>query len=145
MRLGCFLLFLLLISCGPGYKNKAFEKLSSADKIKFEKYFIQGRDLYLANCVSCHQKDGQGLKKLIPPLAGSDFLKNNQAKSAQLILYGAWEPIQVKGVEYKPTMPAHKHLTPLELAELLTYINNSWGNEFGFVDGNKIRDYLVTK
>ncbi|MCB0496108.1 MAG: cytochrome c [Cyclobacteriaceae bacterium] len=142
MRLGYFLLFLLLISCGPGYKNKAFEKLSSADKIKFEKYFIQGRDLYKTNCLSCHQKNGQGLKKLIPPLAGSDYLKNNQAKAAQLIMDGAWETIRVNGVDYKPTMPAHKHLTALEVAEILTYINNSWGNEYGLVDGNKAAEYL---
>lgn len=140
-----FAILLFLVACGPGYKNKAFEKLSSSDQKKFQKYLIQGRDLYHTNCASCHQKDGQGLRKLIPPLADSDYLQSNQAKAAQLILYGAWEPIVVKEIEYKPTMPAHKHLTPLEVAEILTYINNSWGNEYGFVDGNKARQYLDAK
>lgn len=134
--------FIFFVACGPGQNNKAFEKLSSEDQVKFQKYIIQGRDLYLTNCVTCHQKDGQGLKKLIPPLAGSDYLQNNQAKSAQLILNGAWESISVNGIEYNPTMPAHQHLTPLEVAEILTYINNSWGNEYGLVDSNKARKYL---
>lgn len=133
---------LFLIACGPGQNNQAFEKLSSEDQVKFQKYFILGRNLYLANCASCHQKEGQGLKKLIPPLANSNFLKANQAKSAQLIAFGAWEPITVNGVAYKPTMPAHKHLTPLEIAEILTYINNNWGNEYGFVDDSKARELL---
>lgn len=142
MRLGLSLLLLLFVSCGPGYKNKALEKLSSADQIKFQKYLIQGRDIYLTNCASCHQKDGKGLRKLIPPLAGSDYLKKFQNESAQLIKKGATRNITVNGVNYKPTMPAHEHLTDLEIAEVLTYINNSWGNEFGFVDSKKVEAYL---
>lgn len=137
-----FFIFLILLSCGPAYKNEAFKLLSAKDQNKFQKYLIQGRDLYQVNCASCHQKDGNGLKKLIPPLASSDFLKGNQVESVKLIRNGAVQPITVNGIAYTPTMPAHPHLTNLEIAEILTYINNSWGNEFGFVDGRKIGEYL---
>jgi len=135
-------LILFLSSCGPGYKNKALRKLTPANQIKYQKYYIQGRDLYLANCSSCHQENGLGLKKLIPPLASSDYLQNNQAASTQLIRNGATVSITVNGIAYTPTMPAHIKLTNLEIAEILTYINNSWGNEYGFVDAQKVKSYL---
>lgn len=135
-------LFLLFIGCGPARNNEAFKKLSTEEQNKYQKYIIQGRDLYKANCASCHQADGKGLKKLIPPLASSDFLRKNQIESVHLIKNGASESITVNGISYQPTMPAHAHLSNLEIAEIMTYINNSWGNEFGFVDGKKVKKYL---
>jgi len=128
------ILALFLFSCGPVQNNETFKNLSTNDQNKYQKYIIQGRDLYKANCSSCHQADGKGVKKLIPPLANSDFLNENQSRSIQLIKNGALEPIIVNGISYEPTMPAHAHLSNLEVAEIMTYINNSWGNEFGFVD-----------
>lgn len=130
------------MACGPVRNNKAFEKLSYDDQKKYQKYLILGKDLYSTNCASCHQKDGRGLKKLIPPLAGSDYLQKYQIESAKLIRHGATQSIQVNGVPFTPTMPAHAHLSTLEIAEVLTYINNSWGNEYGFVDSNQVKDYL---
>lgn len=135
-------LILFVSACGPAYKNEAFKKLSTKDQNKFQKYLIQGRELYQINCISCHQKDGKGLKKLIPPLANADFLRTNQVESARLIRNGSIKPITVNGTSYTPTMPAHPHLSNLEIAEILTYINNSWSNEFGFVDGRKVGEYL---
>lgn len=134
--------FLIFIGCGPARNNEAFKNLSSKDQHKFQKYIIQGRDLYKANCASCHQADGKGIKKLIPPLAESDFLNANQIAAIKLIRNGATKPIVVNGILYKPTMPAHAHLTNLEIAEILTYINNSWGNEYGFVDGKMVSNHL---
>jgi mono/diheme cytochrome c family protein len=137
-----FTFLISFVSCGPAYKNEAFKRLSTEDQNKFQKYLIQGRDLYQNNCTSCHQKDGRGLKKLIPPLANADFLRANQVESARLIRNGAKIPIVVNGISYPPTMPSHPHLSNLEIAEVLTYINNSWGNEFGFIDGRKVGEFL---
>lgn len=137
-------LFILIIafSCGPARDNKAFKSLSSKDQNKFEKYLIQGRSLYTTHCLPCHQADGNGLKKLIPPLAGADYLKNNQIKSVHLIKYGATQSIIVNGIDYLPTMPPQPALSNLEIAEIMTYINNSWGNEYGFIDSKKVKEYL---
>ncbi|MCF6359256.1 MAG: cytochrome c [Cyclobacteriaceae bacterium] len=136
------ILALFLFSCGPARNNETFKTLSTKDQNKYQKYIIQGRDLYKANCASCHQTNGKGVKKLIPPLAGSDYLRENQAKSVDLIKNGASEPVVVNGISYLPTMPAHAHLSNLEIAEILTYINNSWGNEFGFADAKEIKKLL---
>ena len=134
---------IVLIGCGPGSDSKTFEGLNSSDQAKFTKYLIQGKAIYKQNCINCHQANGAGLRKLIPPLAGSDYLEDNQREVACLIKYGAKIPIKVNGVAYLPTMPAHTPLTHLEIAEVITYINNSWGNELGFVDAKMINGLLT--
>ncbi len=135
-------MFFVFMGCGPARNNETFKRLSTKEQNKYQKYIIQGRDLYKANCVSCHQANGKGVKKLIPPLAGSLYLKENQKLVVELIKNGSKEAITVNGISYSPTMPAHAHLTHLEIAEIMTYINNSWGNEFGFVDGKYIYTLL---
>jgi mono/diheme cytochrome c family protein len=125
-----------LLSCGPGAGNSAFEILSSTDKAKFEKYLILGKDIYNGNCKNCHQSNGLGLRGIIPPLSGSDHLQNFQDEIPCLLANGSKDSIKVNGILYPPQMPAH-NITNLELAVVITFINNSWGNEFGFV---KVKD-----
>ena len=142
MKLHFLLIMTLFISCGPGSGSKTYEKLNAADQTKFVKYLFQCKATYNSSCINCHQKDGAGLKKLIPPLAGSDYLKNNQKQIACLIKYGAKEPITVNNVTYEPTMPAHPRLTNLEIAEVITFINNRFGNELGFVEAKQVTGWL---
>lgn len=102
------------------------------EQAKFEKYMILGKGVYSTNCANCHQIDGKGLQGLIPPLAAADYLAENQLTIPCLLKNGSADSVKVNGVNYAPQMPAHK-ISNLELAEVLTYINNSWGNEYGFV------------
>jgi len=70
-----FVVLVTLAACAPGSGNSTYEQLSARDKDKFNKYFIQVRDIYNRQCRNCHQPDGRGLRGIIPPLAGSDYLK----------------------------------------------------------------------
>jgi cytochrome c551 len=129
----CYLLLLIFIwACGPGTGNTTFYNLSDMEQAKFEKYMILGKGVYSANCTNCHQIDGKGLQGLIPPLAAADYLANNQLTIPCLLKNGRADSVRVNGVNYAPQMPAHK-ISNLELAEVITYINNSWGNEYGFM------------
>ena len=67
---------------------------------KFQQYFVQGQVLYEKHCSNCHQKNGQGLGRLYPPLALSDFLKNNVDKSMCIMKYGIQGEITVNGQSY---------------------------------------------
>jgi len=118
-------------ACGPGSGNATYQSLSAADQTKFEKYMILGKDVYNTNCNNCHQPNGEGLHGLIPPLANSDYLEKNQLAIPCLLKLGSKDSIIVNGLSYPPQMPPH-NLSNLELAEVITYINNSWGNEYGF-------------
>ena len=93
---------LVIISCGPGQNSKVKGALSSEDKILFEKYLIQGKDLYKSKCQNCHMGNGKGLRTLIPPLMAADYLQQNQQEVACLIKYGAKQKLTVNGVNITP-------------------------------------------
>ncbi len=135
-RLYLILLCGFYCSCGPGAGNSTYNSMSSVDKAKFEKYMILGKEVYKTNCKNCHQTDGLGLRGIIPPLSGSDHLQSHQQDIPCLLIKGSKDSILVNDVIYPPQMPAHD-ISNLELAEVITFINNTWGNEYGFV---KVKD-----
>lgn len=135
---------LLVFACGTTeeFGNAATENYSRAEKQKFAKYMIQGKDLYTIHCSNCHQPDGSGLGKLYPPLAKSDYLANNLEKSICIIKNGIEGEITVNGELYNQLMPGVENLSALEIAEITTYITNSWESEKGLVDVKQVNQAL---
>lgn len=101
---------------------------------KFKQYMVEGERLYLAHCSNCHQRDGSGLRKVYPPLANADYPEKHFEQVICGMKYGMQGEIEVNGVVYNQAMPGDLSLTPLELAEIATYITNSWGRQRGIVD-----------
>ncbi|WP_426060062.1 c-type cytochrome [Hymenobacter sp. B1770] len=89
----------------------------------------QGERLYVQHCSGCHGDQGQGLARLIPPLAGADYLADHRAELPCLLRNGQNEVIVVNGVGYHHIMPGNKALSPAQLTNLLNYIESHWGNE----------------
>ena len=90
-----------------------------------------GEAVYLANCAACHQPTGAGLPGAFPPLAGSDYLLDDPARALTGLLQGLTGPITVNGTQYNSVMPPQGHLSDQDLANVMTYILNSWGNRGG--------------
>jgi mono/diheme cytochrome c family protein len=90
-----------------------------------------GRPLYQANCQVCHRVDGTGTPRIFPPLAGSDYLMADEARAISVVLHGLAGPITVNGQEYNLNMPAQGRLSDGDVALILTYARNSWGNQGG--------------
>ncbi|WP_375418949.1 c-type cytochrome [uncultured Hymenobacter sp.] len=89
----------------------------------------QGQRLYAQHCSGCHGEQGQGLGRLIPPIAGADYLARHRAELPCLLRLGQHGPIKVNGVLYNQVMPGHAELSPARLTNLLNYVENSWGNQ----------------
>ncbi|MBO2008887.1 c-type cytochrome [Hymenobacter negativus] len=89
----------------------------------------QGERLYVQHCASCHGDQGQGLERLIPPLAGSDYLTDHRGELPCLLRNGQNAVIVVNGIGYHNVMPSNKGLSPAQLTNLLNYIESHWGNE----------------
>lgn len=119
---------IVVVSC-QGEHKKQENELPMSTKIKQKQYLVKGMVLYTNNCSNCHQKDGSGLKKLYPPLAQADFLKENPSKVICIIKFGMAGPVTVNGQVYNMEMPAHEKLTDLEIAELMTYIYAAFAKE----------------
>ncbi|MFT4536093.1 MAG: mono/diheme cytochrome c family protein [Saprospiraceae bacterium] len=94
--------------------------------------YMQGKRLYEAHCNNCHMEDGIGLAKLIPPLANSDYLKDNQDKIACILRNGQTGKVTVNNVIYDQEMPGKKY-TEVQITNIINYINHAWGNNYGVV------------
>ncbi len=101
-------------------------EVSAASK---DDLLTKGAAVYAANCAACHQANGQGLKGAFPPLANSDFLAGDRKAVMSAALFGLSGPITVNGVDYNGMMPSQGHLPDEDLAAVLTYVFNSWGND----------------
>lgn len=100
----------------------------SKEEIAFDQYKINGEEIYVQQCANCHQASGTGLRGVIPPLQGADFLTpDNLERVVCLIKNGIQEPLVVNGVTYTQAMPAHSSLQPLDIAAVTTYIYAKWG------------------
>ncbi len=87
----------------------------------------RGQVIYTANCVACHQATGVGIPAAFPPLAGSDFLNGDKVRAIKTVTGGLDGKIVVNGAEFNGVMPAWS-LSDEEVANVLTYVYNSWGN-----------------
>ena len=90
----------------------------------------KGKQVFLQTCFVCHQPDGKGIPDQIPPLAASDFLMNaaNRERIIRGVLVGQSDEMVVNGKTYKNTMTPLNYLTDEQIANVLTYVRNSWGN-----------------
>ncbi len=88
----------------------------------------RGKEIYIANCTSCHMEEGQGVEAVYPPLAKADYLMADKKRSIQQILYGANEEMKVNGKTYNTPMTAIE-LKDEEVSDVLNYVRNSFGNK----------------
>ncbi len=89
----------------------------------------RGKKVYQWNCQTCHAQNGQGEPSLFPPLAKSDYLMQDRPRAIKQVLYGARGTMVVNGVTYKGEMLAFNELSDTQIADVLNYVRNSWGNQ----------------
>ena len=85
--------------------------------------------------MSCHQAQGQGVANQYPPLAGSRWVIGEAEVTRRILLHGLQGPIEVLGKTYNGNMPAFaRQLSDEQIAAVITYIRQAWGNEASAVD-----------
>ena len=99
----------------------------------------KGKLVFMQTCAVCHQTQGQGLPNIFPPLARSDFLMADKARSIRIVLRGISGPILVNGSTYDSVMPPVVQLTDEQVANVLTYVRNSWENTGDVVSPDEVR------
>lgn len=97
----------------------------------------RGRLVYLQKCVMCHQSAGQGTPGVFPPLAASDYLMADLQRSIRILCEGIGGVLTVNGKRYNNYMPPVA-LTDAQVADVLTFVRNSWGNQ-----GEAVSEALV--
>ncbi len=105
-----------------------------------------GQEVYLrdAHCVTCHQANGEGLGNIYPSLAKSEWLDDDE-RLIKIGLKGLWGPLEVNGVHFDPSkgvppmMGFGGLLNDIELAAVLTYVRQSFGNDGDFISAEAVR------
>lgn len=111
---------------GPNAPMPKFERPAKNDKTR-EQQIKDGKSVYNKTCFACHQSEGQGIPNAFPPLAKSDFLNADSKRAIRTVIHGLKGEITVNGKKYNSMMAA-QNLTDQEIADVLTYIYNNWGN-----------------
>lgn len=95
-----------------------------------EQQIQAGSVLYNGTCSVCHQQNGDGLAGVFPPLANSDYMSSESKSTAiEIVLNGLSGPVSVNGVDYNSVMPPMSQLNDDEIANILTFVFDSWGND----------------
>ena len=90
---------------------------------------VDGKQVYTANCVACHQASGAGVAGVFPPLDGSEWATGDERVLANILLHGIEGELSVKGVAYRGAMPSFARLGDAELAAVASYLRSSWSNQ----------------
>lgn len=114
-------------------KAAASGTLTLQDQVK------AGQVLFSGTCSVCHQSNGEGLAGVFPPLAKSDFLAADPKRALSIVLHGLSGKVKVNGKDYDSVMPPMSQLNDDEVANIITYVLNSWSNPGGRVSAAEVK------
>ena len=97
-----------------------------------------GKQLFSGTCSVCHQANGEGLANVFPPLAKSDYLAADPKRAISIVTHGLNGKVTVNGHEYDSVMPPMAQLTDDEVANILTYVLNTWDNPGGQISKEEV-------
>jgi len=125
------LIYFILLAIGI---TSIIQSCQNETSINFKRYYVNGKGIYEKNCQNCHGADGKGLGTLYPPLTDSTYLKLNKKKLACIIRNGQTGTIKINNMSYEGIMPGNETLADIDIAQVVVYITNSFGNKQGFYD-----------
>lgn len=120
------------------------QSCQNEEGIKYRRYYVNGKGLYEKNCQGCHGADGSGLGTLYPPLTDINYLIRNKSKLACIIRYGQSKAISINTVPFQGKMPGYDTFAEIDIAQLIVYITNSFGNKQGFYGPEAVAKDLNT-
>jgi mono/diheme cytochrome c family protein len=99
----------------------------------------RGAQVYGNTCVACHGLDGFGVAGAFPPLAGSEWVTGDASVPTKIVLHGLMGPISVDGVEFNSAMPPLVGLSEEDIASVVTYVRQHFGNDASPVTEDDVR------
>lgn len=99
----------------------------------------RGAAVYARTCIACHQPTGLGLPPVFPPLANAPIVVGNPELPVKFILQGLMGPITVNGMTYNSMMPPVAGVSDADIADVLTYVRQSFGNQANAVTADQVK------
>jgi mono/diheme cytochrome c family protein/glucose/arabinose dehydrogenase/lysophospholipase L1-like esterase len=131
---------------GKSVEEKKEEEIKTDLKGTERDLFVKGKAIYARDgfCITCHQPDGAGLPPSgFPPVAGTKWVTGSDERLIKLVLNGLHGPIEVLGQKYGgqvPMTPFGGMLKDEEIAAVLTYVRNSFGNKASAISPDRVKE-----
>ena len=133
------LLLMVFAASQAQVKHKAKSKLPG-----IAASIAKGKDVYMQTCVTCHQVDGGGVQNMNPPLIKTTYVLGDKTKLITIVLNGFNEKVEIEGNTYTNVMPSHDFLKDQDIANVLTYVRNSFGNKASAVTAIEVKKVRAT-
>ncbi len=130
---------LLLSAVLFGINVKAQTKKVGAASLPAPAVMARGKEVYTSICLACHQADGSGVPHLNPPLTPNPWVAGPKDRLISLVLNGSQGQVEIDGDTWSNAMPAQAYLTDQQIADVLTYVRNSFGNKAGAVGAAEVK------
>jgi mono/diheme cytochrome c family protein len=115
---------IVLIVCFVGISVLLYSQ--TLDKASFER----GKKVYQTTCLACHQSEGQGVPRMFPSLSQTDWVVGNKQRLIKVVKKGLkGGEVIIDGDSFSSPMPAQVQLSDQQVADVLTFVRNSFGNK----------------
>jgi mono/diheme cytochrome c family protein len=114
-------------------------KTTVASKNTLQTSIIRGKAVYGTFCLACHQEDGSGVPNMNPPIVKTSWVLGSKTVLIQQILKGSANKVEIDGETFHNTMPAQAQLTDQQIADVLTFVRNSFGNRASMVTPAEVK------
>jgi len=117
----------------PGYMESTTTESSEGEQAEVEipEELLPGKRVYDSFCSACHMANGKGVPSMNPPLVGTEYVLGDKDRLIGIVLNGMQEPTEINGETYQNIMSSHAFLSDQQIADVLTYIRLSFGNNAG--------------
>jgi mono/diheme cytochrome c family protein len=127
----------------PAAKAKSTAKAAAAAPAVSAASLAAGKALYTQSCLSCHQADGGGVERMNAPLTQTTWVLGEKPRLVKVLLNGM-QGVEIDGEKYTNVMPAFNYLTDQQIADVLTYVRNSFGNKASAVSSAEVKAIRAT-
>lgn len=124
----------------PMEERKLLSHIKTPDVVHddLQRNLLAGQKLYNTYCGSCHQQNGKGVIGRFPPLDGTERVNGDKNALIEIVLNGLQGNIEVKGEVYNGVMPQHSFLGDEEVAEILSFVRQNFGNQASKVSAEEV-------
>lgn len=123
----------------PEFLYKREKKIAAGGEAMQE---LDGKALFAANCQSCHQENGEGLKGAFPSLKGSKIVLDDDVETMVNIIMNGYNGRAQEGLPPMPSIGTNNNLTPEEVAAIMNHEKTSWGNSAKKVNADDIKKVM---
>lgn len=122
------ILAVLALTSAPAFAQKKLAAKAPAKTPVASASVLKGKSIYTQYCLTCHQADGLGVDGMNPPVAKTDYVLGDKTRLINVLVNGL-KGVDINGEEYHGVMPSQSYLNDQQMADVLTYVRNSFGNK----------------